>query len=100
MAWARKDVFELVESERRRRRARFSPWIPLGIGIGCAVLSAALNYFAGGRFRGGRSRTVLCEWCQAVGEEKPGSTCECGGEREPLDDWKWVEEEGDELSEE
>ncbi len=37
--------------------------------------------------------TVICNVCHSVNQRSNNEKCECGGSYEPIDDWKWEEDE-------
>jgi len=39
----------------------------------------------------GRAPTVLCDRCQKAEAAGASSACECGGRREPIHHWEWID---------
>lgn len=51
---------------------------------------AVLNIFTAGSTL---APSVICNLSHSVVPRSKNEKCECGGRYEPLDDWKWVEDE-------
>ncbi len=62
--------------------------------ITCFIFIFVLGYI-GTRFRFVSYNNDICNTCHSAVSRSKDKQCECGGRYEPLDDWKWVEDESE-----
>ncbi len=43
--------------------------------------------------------SVICNVCHSAAQRSKNERCECGGKYEPLENWKWEEDEIEETEE-
>lgn len=66
--------------------------LPLSL-VWCSLVAYAVNFLSGGNINRIRHDLTICPSCKQIVDGQSEIRCDCRAEREPLRNWRWVNEE-------